>query len=146
MQRAFASGWEADQGAGSRRHGPRLFFRVAVTYLELNLITASRSLLCPVIWFGCWWRRPRRMVLWMTLAFAYFLVTDHFDGQWARAYGLVSEFGYWLDHIGDFAFYGVVALTIMKGPREPEVRRRAKVRPTPSGPTSPPEPDGRPPS
>lgn len=117
-----------------------------MTYLELNLITASRSVLCPAIWFWCWWRRPRRMVLWMTLAFAYFLVTDHFDGQWARAYGLVSELGYWLDHAGDFAFYGIVAVTIMKGPREPAVRRPRKSRPTMPAPPPPPGPGGPPPS
>lgn len=111
-----------------------------MSYLALNLITASRLLLCPSIWFWCWWNRPKRMVLWMTLAFAYFLVTDHFDGQWARAYGLTSELGYWLDHVGDFLFYGIMAVTIMKGPREPEVRRRSKAGATPPTPLSPDQP------
>ncbi len=117
-----------------------------MTYLELNLITASRTLLCPAIWVWCWWKRPKLMVLWMTLAFAYFLVTDHYDGQWARANELSSEFGYWLDHVGDFVFYGLMAVTIMKGPREPEVRRRRRSSALPPPPTPPTEPGRLPPS
>jgi hypothetical protein len=95
-----------------------------LTFLLLNLITASRSVLCPVVWFWCWRKRPRRMVLWMVLAFAYFLVTDHYDGQWAREYGLESRLGYWLDHLGDFLFYGVVVLSIIRGSTEPPLARR----------------------
>lgn len=119
-----------------------------MTYLELNLVTASRSVLCPIVWFWCWWKRPRRMVAWMTLALAYFVFTDHFDGQWAREYGLVSELGYWLDHGGDFLFYGVVVLTLIKGPREGATwgRRSRRARPapgpTPPSPTPPPPPPG----
>ncbi len=121
-----------------------------MTFLLLNLITASRSVFCPIVWFWCWRRRPRRMVAWMVLAFAWFLVTDHYDGQWAREYGLESRLGYWLDHLGDFFFYGVVVLSIIAGPREPPLRRRrgkgvasaapaASTTATPPG-ASPPEP------
>jgi phosphatidylglycerophosphate synthase len=97
-----------------------------MSYWLLNAITATRLLVCAPVWLWCWWRRPRRMVLWMALAFAWFLLSDHFDGQWARANGgaLQSELGYWLDHLGDFAFYGVVVLTLVKGSREAGVERR----------------------
>ena len=95
-----------------------------MTFLLLNLITVSRSVGCPIVWFWCWRRRPKRMVLWMVLAFAYFLVTDHYDGQWAREYGLASELGFWLDHLGDFCFYGVVVMSIILGPREASLERR----------------------
>ena len=64
------------------------------------------------------------MVLWMVLVFAGFLATDHYDGQWARNYGLESGLGYWLDHVGDVLFYGVVVLSIIRGSTEPEARRR----------------------
>jgi len=95
-----------------------------MTFLLLNLITASRLVFCAPIWLWCWWKRPRGMTLWMCLDFLYFLVTDHLDGAWAREYGLVSELGYWLDHLGDFVFYGSMVLTILKGSREPEARRK----------------------
>jgi phosphatidylglycerophosphate synthase len=111
-----------------------------VTWLTLNLITASRLLVCPAVWLWCWWKRPKWMVLWMLLVAAWFLLTDHFDGHWARRYGLVSEVGYWIDHVGDFIFYGAVVLTLVMGSREPPLtRRRGRERgdaPTdPSGPT-----------
>src|SRR5207245_2449546 len=86
----------------------------------LNAITASRLFGCAPLWFWCWWRRPRRMVLWMVLIAAWYLVTDHYDGQWARevregeppaavrpflehvddlaqTYTLESRLGFWLD-------------------------------------------------
>ncbi len=77
------------------------------------------------------------MVAWMSLAFAYFLLTDHFDGQIARNQGLESELGFWLDHVGDLLFYGVVVLSIVKGSREPALaRRRRGAIPPPAPPTS----------
>jgi phosphatidylglycerophosphate synthase len=95
-----------------------------MTYWLLNAITATQLFVCAPVWLWCWWKRPRRMVVWMALAFGWFLLSDHFDGQWARAYGLESELGYWLDHIGDFVFYGAVVLTIVKGSREAGAPRR----------------------
>jgi len=97
-----------------------------MTYLLLNLFTASRLVFCAPIWLWCWWKRPRGMLLWMCLDFFYFLVTDHLDGAWAREYGLTSELGYWLDHSADFLFYGAVVLTILKGSREPPARRATR--------------------
>src|SRR5262245_7237315 len=94
-----------------------------VNYWTLNLITASRLFLCAPLWLWCWWKRPRWMVLWMSLLAAWFLVTDHLDGIWAVRYGLVSNLGYWLDHLGDFAFYGAVVWTTIRGSREPGLRR-----------------------
>ena len=108
-----------------------------MTYWQLQLFTASRLLLCPTLWLWCWWKRPRRMVLWMALAFVYFFFTDHFDGQIARNQGLESELGYWLDHAGDLLFYGVVVLTIVKGSREPGLARRRRGAPPPVGPAGP---------
>ncbi len=99
-----------------------------MTFFWLNAITASRLVFCGPIWLWCWWKRPTWMVLWMTLDFAYFLVTDHLDGQWARRYGLVSELGFWLDHLGDFVFYGCVVLTLFLGSREPAARKPGAMR------------------
>lgn len=107
-----------------------------MTYWQLQLFTASRLLLCPTVWWWCWWRRPRGMVAWMSLAFAYFLVTDHYDGQIARTQGLESELGFWLDHTADLLFYGVVVLSILKGSREPGPVRRRRGVPPPAPPSS----------
>jgi phosphatidylglycerophosphate synthase len=112
-----------------------------LTYWWLQALTATRLLVCAPVWFWCWWKRPRRMVLWMSLAFTWFLFTDHFDGQWARGYGLTSELGFWLDHLGDFAFYGVVVLSIVLGSRERDGPRRRR----PTAPPSPPPPVDGPP-
>lgn len=80
------------------------------------------------------------MVLWMTLTLAYFVFTDHYDGQWAREYGLASQLGYWLDHVGDFLFYGVIVLTLFKGSREESswggARRKGSKPPVTSTPPS----------
>jgi phosphatidylglycerophosphate synthase len=118
-----------------------------VSYLTLTLITASRLVVCAPLWLWCWWKRPRWMVLWMSLVAAWFLVTDHLDGQWALRYGLVSELGYWLDHVGDFVFYGAVVLTTIRGSRERSLRRRrsataprATCAVTPPAPKGPPTP------
>jgi phosphatidylglycerophosphate synthase len=110
-----------------------------VTYFWLNVVTASRLLLCGPIWLWCWWKRPRGMALWMTLAVAWFLVTDHLDGIWARENGLVSELGYWLDHVGDFVFYGSVVLTLVFGTREAAAghRRKRSATPPPKAPSPP---------
>ena len=94
-----------------------------MTFFWLNFITASRIFVCFPLWLWCWWKRPRGMVAWMTLDFAYFLITDHYDGQWAREYGLVSELGFWLDHSGDLLFYGAVVLSIIVGSREPAAKK-----------------------
>lgn len=109
-----------------------------MTYWLLNALTATRLLVCAPVWFWCWWKRPRFMVAWMSLAFAWFLLSDHFDGYWARTYGLVSELGFWLDHLGDVAFYGAVVLSIVKGTREPERVRRRRAGPAAAPPPPPP--------
>lgn len=111
-----------------------------MTYWLLNALTATRLLVCAPVWFWCWWKRPRRMVLWMSLAFAWFLLSDHFDGYWARRYGLTSELGFWLDHVGDVAFYGAVVLSLVKGTREPEAARRRRPSGRDDAPPSPPPP------
>ncbi len=108
-----------------------------MTYWQLQVFTASRLLLCPSLWLWCWWKRPRRMAVWMALAFVYFFFTDHFDGQIARNQGLESELGYWLDHAADFLFYGVIVFTIVKGSREPALLRRRRRSPPAVGPGSP---------
>src|SRR5262245_48763363 len=117
----------------------------------LNAITATRLVVCAPAWLWCWWRRPRAMVLWMSLVAAWFLATDHLDGGWARAtrtgpppesvrpflehvddlaqtYTLESRLGFWLDHGADFFFYGAVVLSLIKGSREPGLRRRSAAR------------------
>ncbi|MCC7138956.1 MAG: CDP-alcohol phosphatidyltransferase family protein [Planctomycetes bacterium] len=94
----------------------------------LQAFTAVRLFGCAPLWLWCWWRRPRGMVAWMALAAMVFLFSDHFDGLWARAYGLESRLGFWLDHLGDVAFYGAVVLTTIAGSREPGPRRRRAAR------------------
>jgi len=76
----------------------------------------------------------------MSLAFAWFLLTDHYDGSWARRYGLVSELGFWLDHLGDVAFYGAVVLSLVKGTREPPLARRRRGAGPAAAPPPPPPP------
>lgn len=110
-------------------------------YLLLNALTATRLLVCAPVWAWCWWRRPRRMVLWMTLAFTWFLFTDHFDGVWARTAHLDSELGFWLDHLGDVAFYGAVVVSVVRGSREPGLTRRRR-GPRGAPPPPPPTPSG----
>ena len=111
-----------------------------MTYFWLNVVTASRIVVCFPVWMWCWWKRPRLMVAWMSLDFAYFFVTDHLDGQWAREYGLVSDLGYWLDHGGDFLFYGAVVLSIIAGSREPAARKPVAKRRDPEVNERPPTP------
>jgi phosphatidylglycerophosphate synthase len=136
----------------------------------LNAVTATRLLVCAPVWFWCWWRRPKGMVLWMLLALVAFVATDHLDGVWAKTerrgtpppsvepflehvdaaagtYTLESRVGFWLDHSADFVFYGVVVLSLIKGTREPAARRRSLTKRTTepaAGATPPPAPDGRP--
>lgn len=76
----------------------------------------------------------------MSLAFAWFVLSDHFDGYWARTHGLVSELGFWLDHLGDVAFYGAVVLSIVKGTREPQQVHRRRTGPGAAPPRPPPPP------
>jgi phosphatidylglycerophosphate synthase len=105
-----------------------------MSFWLLTAVTTVRLVVCGPVWFWCWWKRPKRMVLWMSLVFAYFVLSDHFDGAWARTHGLTSELGYWLDHAADFVFYGIVVLTIVKGTREPGPGRRRGRRPAPGAP------------
>ena len=116
-------------------------------FFWLNALTASRTVVCVPLWLWCWWKRPRGMVLWMTLCGAWFIASDWYDGIWAKGSGLTSELGFWLDHGADFLFYGAVVLTLIKGSREPERKpRRKRIVPAPvprsSAPDVPPPPPG----
>jgi phosphatidylglycerophosphate synthase len=99
-----------------------------VTYFWLTAITASR-LLCGPLW--AWlWRKPRRLrPLFMFLIAAWFLLTDHFDGHWARDNGLTSKLGAYLDHGADFVFYSCVVFSLIfgSGDAPPALRRRRPV-------------------
>jgi phosphatidylglycerophosphate synthase len=105
-----------------------------VTYFWLNAITASR-LLCGPLWAWLWRKPVRGRPLWMFLVAAWFLLTDHFDGHWARDLGLASRLGEWLDHGADFVFYSCVVLSLVfgsgDGPETPRRRRAARPAPTP---------------
>jgi hypothetical protein len=113
----------------------------------LNAVTATRLFICAPVWFWCWWKRPRRMVLWMALVVVWFVGTDFLDGNWARDRGLTSDLGFWLDHLADFAFFGVIVISLIKGSREPALARRPFVRAS-SSPTPQPadEPTAAPPT
>src|SRR5436190_24322660 len=98
-------------------------------FFWLNVLTASRTIVCVPVWLWCWWKRPRLMVLWMVLDGAWFIASDWYDGIWAKSRGLTSELGFWLDHGADFLFYGAVVLTLIKGSREPEQKRKRRIEP-----------------
>jgi hypothetical protein len=85
-----------------------------VTYFWLTTITASR-LLCGPLWAWLWWRPVRGRAFSMFLIAAWFLLTDHFDGHWARDNGLESTLGKWLDHGSDVVFYSCVVFSLIFG-------------------------------
>jgi phosphatidylglycerophosphate synthase len=120
-----------------------------MSYWLLNAITATRLVVCVPVWLWCWWKRPRGMVLWMLLDLVWFVGTDFLDGNWARENHLDSELGFWLDHSADFLFFGAMALTVLKGSREPAARRpdatRARGK-TPTPPSAEPPPPPPPPA
>lgn len=111
-----------------------------MSYGLLTALTLTRPLVCVPLWAWCYWRRPRRMVLWMTLAALGFLASDHLDGVLARQHGLISPLGAWLDHGTDAVFYGLVLFTLVRGPREASLLPRRARRRAPA----PPPPDARP--
>jgi phosphatidylglycerophosphate synthase len=88
----------------------------------LTAFTGSRLFVCVPVWLWCWWRRPRGMVVWMTLAALAFVATDFTDGRIARAHGLDTRAGFWLDHLADLFGILAMAATIVLGPREERAR------------------------
>lgn len=116
-----------------------------MSYGLLTALTLTRLLVCVPVWVWCYWRRPRRMVLWMTLAALGFLASDHLDGRLARQHGLASVLGAWLDHGTDAVFYGLVLFTLVRGPREAPLRPRRARRGVRATPDSDARPDGPPP-
>lgn len=108
-----------------------------MTYLWLNVVTGSR-LLCGPVWLWCWWKRPRGMVLWMVLDFAWFVASDWWDGTYAREHRLDSDLGAVLDHGADVLFYGAIVCMLLFGSREADAERR-KRRSPPTDPSPPPE-------
>jgi len=113
-----------------------------VEFWILQAVTASRLFLATPLWLWVWWKNPRGAVLWKCLLLAWYVATDKWDGPFAREHGYDTEFGYWLDHVGDFAFWLAVVFTLYKGAREPALRKpdaaRARARRAAAGGQAPP--------
>jgi phosphatidylglycerophosphate synthase len=117
-----------------------------VTYFWLTAITASR-LLCGPLWAVLWWKPRRLRALWMVLIAAWFLLTDHFDGHWARDGGLESTLGKWLDHGSDVVFYSCVVFSLVFGSGDaPPLVRRGRATAAHKGETITPPPGPSPPA
>jgi CDP-diacylglycerol---glycerol-3-phosphate 3-phosphatidyltransferase len=73
-----------------------------------NLLTGIRFLLVPVFLVALF-VEDGHQTFWRTIAFVVFavaVITDHFDGALARAYGMVTEFGKLADPIADKLLIG----------------------------------------
>lgn len=73
-----------------------------------NLLTGLRLVLVPVF-LAALFVGDGHESFWRTIAFTIFavaVITDHFDGALARAYGMVTEFGKMLDPIADKLLIG----------------------------------------
>ena len=73
-----------------------------------NLLTGIRFLLVPVFVVALF-VEDGHQTFWRTTAFVIFtvaVITDHFDGALARAYGMVTEFGKLADPIADKLLIG----------------------------------------
>ena len=73
-----------------------------------NLLTGIRFLLVPVFVVALF-VGDGHQTFWRTTAFVVFavaVITDHFDGALARAYGMVTEFGKLADPIADKLLIG----------------------------------------
>jgi phosphatidylglycerophosphate synthase len=75
----------------------------------LTAVTASRWL-CTPLWWWLWRKEGAWIIAARVAILAWFGITDATDGRFARTHGLVTPFGGWLDHLGDWLFAGSVLL------------------------------------
>ncbi|MGL4306052.1 MAG: CDP-diacylglycerol--glycerol-3-phosphate 3-phosphatidyltransferase [Mycobacteriaceae bacterium] len=77
-----------------------------------NALTAVRIILVPVFLLALFWQGGT-VSGWRVCAFIIFslaVITDRFDGQLARKYGLVTDFGKLADPIADKALIGAALI------------------------------------
>lgn len=78
-------------------------------------LTLARIIFAPVLLLP-WWYDTDSVWIFVSLFFALLSLTDYFDGMLARKYNMVSNFGKFLDPIGDkvVVLFGLVLLTMSK--------------------------------
>lgn len=81
-----------------------------ICFLTLIRIVGAPLLLLP------WWIEGEGSWVFVSLYFGLLSLTDYFDGMLARKYNMVSNFGKFLDPIGDkvVVLFGLVLLTVSK--------------------------------
>lgn len=81
-----------------------------ICFLTLVRIIGAPILLLP------WWIEGEGVWIFVSVYFGLLSLTDYFDGMLARKYNMVSNFGMFLDPIGDkvVVLFGLVLLTISK--------------------------------
>nr|WP_196773092.1 CDP-diacylglycerol--glycerol-3-phosphate 3-phosphatidyltransferase [Mycobacterium asiaticum] len=77
-----------------------------------NILTLLRLLLVPIFLFALFYgdghHTTARIVAWAIFAVA--CITDRFDGQLARNYGMATEFGAFIDPIADKTLIGAALI------------------------------------
>lgn len=77
-----------------------------------NVLTLLRLVLVPFFWFALFYgdghSTTARIVAWAIFAVA--CITDRFDGQLARNYGMATEFGAFIDPIADKTLIGAALI------------------------------------
>jgi cardiolipin synthase (CMP-forming) len=77
-----------------------------------NLLTLSRILAVPLLVLALWWQSPVASLMAFIL-FCIAGITDFFDGYLARARGMVSKLGQFLDPIADKIMVAAVILMLV---------------------------------
>jgi phosphatidylglycerophosphate synthase len=97
----------------------------------LTIVTSSRLILCPPLWWWLWRRHGAWVLAARCALIAWFGLTDYCDGDYARAHGLETPWGGWVDHLADWAFgLTVLGLAI----RDSSFPKKRPARRPPSGP------------
>jgi CDP-diacylglycerol--glycerol-3-phosphate 3-phosphatidyltransferase len=96
-----------------------------------NLLTLSRILAVPLLVFLLWQPRPFDYAITFVL-YCIVAITDYFDGYLARAQGLTSKLGQFLDPIADKIMVAAVIVMLMasrKANGEPPILQDVNIIP-----------------